>query len=408
MYWSQYLGLLALVPFQIRCVATHPSPTPRRELYSPLIAPKVQAIAETEPNPANYPQYTDRTQGIWEYFTPTTWTSGFFPALLYLLDTRSKLCPSLNQPDWLSMGRDWSVGLVPLEDNKNLDHDVGFLSYPFQQELLVNPANTSAQTAITKFASTLAARFNPTVGCTRSWDSADPTDFVVIIDNMMNLEVLFAAADINGNHTLRDIAITHADTTIANHFRPDGSTFHVVEYNSTTGGVIRRRTAQGYADNSTWTRGQSWAIYGYANMYNRTHFPRYLGTARHAASMYLSRLPASGVPPWDFDAPRPGPADTSSATIAASGLLLLSQLENSLSPPNRTGALFWRDAAVNLLNAATELAWKPSWQSLLSNGTVNNPANPPNNLTGIVYGDYFYIKAGNTLLSQGLAKCQPP
>lgn len=92
----------------------------------------------------------------------------------------------------------------------------------------------------------------------------------------------------------------------------------------------------------------------------------------------------------DFDAPRPTTADTSSATIAATGLLLLSQLEDSLSPPNSIGAIFWRRAAVNLLNAATELAWKPSWQSLLSNGTVNNRADPPNNLTGIVYGALYY------------------
>jgi len=402
MYWSLTLSLLVL---RARADSSLASPVPRQELFSSLIAPKVLAIAQAEPSPANYPQYTDRTQGIWQYFTPTTWTSGFFPGLLYLLDTRSKLCPVQDETDWLALGRSWSVGLVTLENNKNLDHDVGFLSYPFQQELLVNHGNISAQSAIIKFATTLASRFNPLVGCTRSWDTTDLTDFTVIIDNMMNLEVLFAAADINGNQTLRDIAIKHADTTIKNHFRPDGSTFHVVEYNSTTGVVIRRRTSQGFADNSTWTRGQSWAIYGYANIYNRTHLPRYLDTARHAASLYLSRLPASGVPPWDFDAPRPGPADTSSATIAATGLLLLSQLENSLSPSNGTGAALWQDAAVNLLNAVTVLAWKPSWQSLLSNGTVNNPASPPNNLTGIVYGDYFYIKSGNMLLSEGLAEC---
>ncbi|KAF8520149.1 glycoside hydrolase family 88 protein [Hysterangium stoloniferum] len=365
-----------------------PLPPLRPELQSSLIATKVQAIAESTPIATLFPQYTDRTKGVWRYFEIPTWTSGFFGGLLYLLDTRSKLCHS-KEVDWLALGRNWSVGLVPLEDNTTLNHDVGFLSYPFQAELLVNPGNTSAQNSVIKFASTLASRFNPVVGCTKSWDkNTDPTDFQVIIDNMMNLEVLFVAADINGNQTLRDIAIKHADTTIANHFRPDGSTFHVVDYNSTTGAVFRRRTAQGYADNSTWSRGQSWAVYGYANMYNRTGLERYLDTARHAATFYTSRLPLSGVPPWDFDAPSPAPADTSSGTIAATGLLLLAQLEESLTPPNRTGANFWRHAAVNLLNSVTELAWKPSWQSLLSNGTVNNRASTPNNLTGTVYGTY--------------------
>ena len=137
MYSSQVFVLLVVVVLQFRCVLTQSLPTPRPELYSSLIMPKIRAIANAEPNPVNYPQYTDTTQGIWKYFTPTTWTSGFFPALLYLLDTRCKLCPSHGQPNWLALGRDWSLGLVPLEDNKELDHDVGFLSYPFQQELLV-------------------------------------------------------------------------------------------------------------------------------------------------------------------------------------------------------------------------------------------------------------------------------
>ena len=137
MYWPQHLVLFASVVFQFRCVLTWSSPIARPELYSPLITPKVRAIAEAEPNTANYPQYTDTIQGAWKYFTPTTWTSGFFPSLLYLLDTRSKLCSSHGQPNWLALGRDWSIGLVSLADDKELDHDVGFLSYPFQQELLV-------------------------------------------------------------------------------------------------------------------------------------------------------------------------------------------------------------------------------------------------------------------------------
>lgn len=126
-----------LFALRVHSVSLYSTPAPPNELYSPLIASKVLAIANAEPSPPTYPEYTDRTQGVWKYFPPTTWTSGFFPALLYLLDTRSKLCPSPDQPDWLTLGRSWSGGLVPLEDNKTLDHDVGFLSYPFQQELLV-------------------------------------------------------------------------------------------------------------------------------------------------------------------------------------------------------------------------------------------------------------------------------
>ncbi|GJJ12253.1 hypothetical protein Clacol_006494 [Clathrus columnatus] len=365
--------------------------------------------------PTTFPEYTapDHT---WVSFPLTTWTDGFFASALYLLDTRAKLCRRQSEFDWVSLGRTWSTGLLALEniDPSNLDHDVGFLSYPFQKELLVNPANITAQNAIIKLAIVLANRFNPIVGCTRSWNTADPTNFqvsdtrfhAVSLNNMMNLELLFVAADLTGNQTFRDIAKTHADTTIKNHFRPDGSTWHVVEYNSTTGIVIQKITAQGYANNSTWTRGQSWAIYGYANMYNRTGLTQYLDTARRAATLYVDRLPQDDIVPWDFDAPRPTTADTSSSTIAASGMLLLADMEENLFPPNYTGAAFWRQSAIKLLTATNDFAWAPpSWQSLLSNGTVNNRADPPMNDTGIVYADHYWIEAGNRLISNGLAPC---
>ncbi|TDL27624.1 d-4,5 unsaturated-glucuronyl hydrolase-like protein [Rickenella mellea] len=379
--------------------------TPPVELYSPLIGQKVFKIASAEV--ANqYPQYTDTVNGIWKYFDQNTWTVGFFPTTLYALNTRAKLCPSLaGGHDWLSLGRQWATGEIPFEVVNGLQHDVGFASFPFQEELVVNPNNKTAITAINNFATDLAKRYNAVVGCTRSWDSADPTDFQVIIDNMMNLEILYASTALTGNNTLRQIAISHADKTIANHIRADGSSFHVVEYNSTTGAVIRRRTSQGYADNSTWSRGQSWGIYGFATMYQNSKLPRYLDTSRRMANYFLNAVPSTGIVPWDFNAPTspPRPADSSAANIAATGLLLLSRLEGSLSPPNVTGAKFWSDAAIKLLSDNTKLAWRPAWQSLLANGTVNKPAG--NSLTGIVYGDYYFIKAGNDLLSMGLTSC---
>jgi len=218
---------------------------------------------------------------------------------------------------------------------------------------------------------------------------------------MMNLEILWVVYGLTGNETLRNIAITHADTTMKNHIRPDGGTWHVVEYNSTTGVVIRKRTSQGFSDNSTWSRGQSWGLYGYANMYKHTQDPNYLTTARLLANYFLTNLPSDGIVPWDFNAPlipAPRPADSSAATIAATGLLLLGSLETTAA-----AGKVWTDAAINLLSHITTLAWRPAWQSLLSNGTVNMPAG--NSLTGIVYGDYYYIKAGTDLVTMGLATC---
>ncbi|KAJ7722288.1 glucuronyl hydrolase [Mycena maculata] len=405
MYAPIYL-LSALVPFAL-------SQSIPAQLFSNLIPQKVLATAESLPAPIQYPQYTneveplsDATIGDWLYFVPDTWTSGFFPVTLYALNTRVKLCGAtsrngLSAADWLNLGRATSNGLIPLELQNTVGHDVGFLSFPFVEELAINPTNQTALTAVNQFAADLAARFNPIVGCTRSWDTADPTDFTVIIDNMMNLEVLWVSYGLTGNETLRHIAITHADTTMKNHIRPDGSTWHVVEYNSTTGVVIRKRTDQGYANNSTWSRGQSWAIYGYANMYQHTKDPNYLTTARRLADYFLTNLPSDGIVPWDFNAPLlppPRPADSSAATIAANGLLLLGSLETSPAAGQK-----WIVAAINLLNRITALGWQPSWQSLLANGTVNWPVN--NLLTGIVYGDYYYIRAGNQLITMGLATC---
>ncbi|KAI0792824.1 glycoside hydrolase family 88 protein [Abortiporus biennis] len=382
------------------------------ELFSPLVSQKVLATAQIIQNPASYPQWTDRVQGAWQYFAPDTWTSGFFPSTLYALHTRAQLCAKssgndggLSETDWLGLGRTWSAAEVPSETKTSVGHDVGFLSFPFMDELAINPSNETAQAAVNNFANELAARFDPIVGCTRSWDTSDPTDFQVIIDNMMNLQVLFASAALTGNDTLRQIAISHANKTMANHVRPDGSSFHVVDYNSTTGQVISRHTSQGYSDSSTWSRGQAWGIYGFANMFNHTQIPDYLDTSRKMAAYFMNNLPSNGVVPWDFNAPLdpPRPADSSAAMIAANGLILLAQQEIGLTPPDIKGATYHMYAAIQLIRDMTALAWNPSWQSLLSNGTVNNPQQ--NNLTGIVYGDYYFVRAGNELVSLGLTHC---
>jgi hypothetical protein len=376
-----------------------------KELFSPLVPQKILATFKALPNPTRYPQYTDQQAGVWQLFSPDTWTSAFFPSTLYALNTRQTLCGAtsangLGIADWLKSGREASAALVPLETKNSQGHDVGFLSYPFFEELAVNPTNQTAITAVNNFAKDLANRFNPIVGCTRSWDAPDP-DFQVIIDNMMNLEVLFHSANLTNNGTLRTIGETHANTTTINHIRPDGGTWHVIHYNTFTGAVTAKKTSQGFADNSTWSRGQAWGIYGFANMYKFTGNPAYRDTSIRLADYFLDNLPADGIVPWDFNAPlvpAPRPADSSAATIAANGLLLLSQLETTPSLKQK-----FSDAAIQLLSNITKLAWDPSWQSLLSNGTVNKPAN--NQLTGTVYGDYYFVKAGNELISMGLASC---
>ncbi|KAF8267576.1 Six-hairpin glycosidase-like protein [Lactarius quietus] len=355
-------------------VVGHPQLPPH--LFSPLIAQKLLSTAQLK-------RYTTRDTGVWRYFDADTWTSGFLPATYYALAERASVCPGTVTVNGTTTAQD------TMEVHTTVGHDVGFLSFPFVDELIVNPKNATALQAVETFGAALAARFNPIVGCTRSWDTANPDVFEVIIDNMMTLEVLFNAADVTGNKTLHRIAISHADKTMMNYVRADGSSFHVVDYNATTGAL---RLLQ----SSTWSRGQAWGLYGFAN-------------TRRMAEYFLENIPADGIVPWDFNAPLipPRPADSSAAMIAANGLLLLAQQEQSLYPANQSGAEYFTNAAIKSVdsNDTTNAFWAPTWQSLLSNGTVNNRATPPNNLTGIIYGDYYFIKAGNNLVTLGIASC---
>ncbi|CAE6464502.1 unnamed protein product [Rhizoctonia solani] len=268
-------------------------------------------------------------------------------------------------------------------------------------ELLINPNNASAIAGVKNFATLLANRYNGVVGCTRSKNSTAP-EFWVIIDNMMNLEVLFTAAELTGNRTLVDMAISHANKTAINQVRSDGSSYHVVVYNENTGKVMRQATVQGYATNSTWTRGQAWGIYGFAKLFNLTTQTHFLDTSRHMAKVFLARLSSNGVPPWDFDAPESNPsADTSAATIAAEGLFILSYAESYVK--NTTGADYYNKQAVKLLVDNFKFAFKPTWDSILSNGTSYEKKGAKDG--GLIYGDYYALQAGNSMLKLGLASC---
>jgi uncharacterized protein YyaL (SSP411 family) len=190
-----------------------------------------------------------------------------------------------------------------------------FASKPEYKDILLTSARS------------LSTRFNPRVGCIKSWDSK-PGDFLVIIDNMMNLELLFWATRVSGDSSFYKIAVTHANTTMKNHFRPDYSSYHVVNYDPGTGTVKQKRTAQGAADESAWARGQAWGLYGFTVMYRETKDKKYLDQANHIAEFILHHpnLPADKIPYWDFNAPGIPNAlrDASAAAIISSALIELS------------------------------------------------------------------------------------
>jgi uncharacterized protein YyaL (SSP411 family) len=245
-------------------------------------------------------------------------------------------------------------------------------------------------------ARSLSTRFKPIVGCIRSWDSK-PWTYPVIIDNMMNLELLLWATQESGDSSFYRIAVTHANTTIKNHYRPDHSSYHVVDYDTVTGQVLAKKTAQGYADSSAWARGQSWGLYGYTVMYRFTHDPRYLDQAVHIADYILGRLPADDIPYWDYDAPggdAPGGPrvlkDASAGSILASGLIELSRYA-----PSGKGRAYLDTAEkiiVTLSSNTYHAVVGANGGFLLMHSVGNLPGRSEIDVP-LTYADYYFVEA---------------
>ena len=375
------------------------------------------------------------------------WTSGFFADSLWQayhqrasLTSRDAFENEPSLEEWESMAEAWTE---PLTTNINLTdtHDLGFLAKPFESAMRIQ-GNDHYLPVLQNMSLNLAARYEPGAGIIRSWDCANSStgswcshsdSVLVIIDNMMNLALLArSASTYTGNSTLLDIAISHADKTMKHHMREDGSTYHVCDYSATTGGVYFCRTAQGLADDSTWARGQAWGIYGFAEFYSLTGNKAYLETSKKMADWFIEHLPEDGLPFWDFDAPyTPGvtPRDSSAATIAASGLILLEEQINKTGRKGRRRGherYNYQTAARRLLASSVELALageitfaenaelgaatyidtaartdcSKGFESILMHATSNNnPAEARKNFdNGLSYGDFYLIEAANRLL----------
>lgn len=224
------------------------------------------------------------------------WTSGFFPGSLWLVYEYT------GKPEILEMAKRQTAkldGIIGMDTH----HDIGFQvnsSFGNGYRLTGDPAYLEMMKA---GAEKLSTRFSPVVGCTRSWNPGKRWNYPVIIDNMMNLEILTKVSALMGEEKYLDIARTHANTTMKNHFRPDASTWHVVAYDEETGAVEKKQTSQGFSDESTWSRGEAWALYGFTMMYRETGDEAYLEQARKVAAYIIPMLPKDGVPEWDFNAP---------------------------------------------------------------------------------------------------------
>ena len=328
------------------------------------------------------------TDGSFIPAVPAQWTAGFFPGTLWLLYEYSG-CDKVKAAA-VDMTR-----RMESEQYNTGTHDIGFMmncSYGQMRRFL---PSAQCDSVLVNSARSLCTRFSPEVGCIRSWNSAtDSTEFIVIIDNMMNLELLENAYSITGDKRFEDVAVSHANTTMKNHFRPDYSSYHRVDYDSVTGSVRTRRTAQGYADESSWARGQGWAVYGYTSMYRLTGDAAYLSQAENIARYILAdgSLPSDGVVLWDFSIPdaAAAPRDASAAAVISSAFLELSSYvaDEALCASLRSYAL---KALCSLTGPAYRAALGDNECFLLKHSTINLPKG--NFDTAVVYADYYYIEA---------------
>jgi hypothetical protein len=336
---------------------------------------------------ASHPDLTKFPQSILPDGTPRNmpsewWCSGFFGgSLWYLYEYTGK-------KTWKDAAHKWSMA-VEKEKHNTTTHDLGFMLHcPFGNGYRLTKNEQYKQIMLTG-ASSLATRFNPEYGVIKSWDEWKGYDYPVIIDNMMNLEFLFWAAKESGDKKLYDLSLIHADNTIKNHFRSDNSSYHVVCYDK-GGKVLTQKTHQGFADNSAWSRGQAWAVYGYTVMYRETKQEKYLQQAEKIAEFILNHpnLPADKIPYWDFD--RPGEErDASAGAVTASGLFELSQY-------SKTNAKKYYDAATIMLASLASPAYKAeigtNHHFILKHSVGSKPHNSEVNVP-LVYADYYYLEA---------------
>ncbi|MBN2613617.1 MAG: glycoside hydrolase family 88 protein [Bacteroidales bacterium] len=314
------------------------------------------------------------------------WVSGFFPGSLWYLYEYS------NDDELKQLAEEFTRRVEDQQYTTN-NHDVGFMIYCSFGNGFRLTQNSRYKEVILTAANSLATRFRPATGAIRSWDWGT-WQYPVIVDNMMNLELLFFASRDSGHERLGEIARSHADATLANHFRPDGSSFHVVSYDTITGVVLSQQTRQGYSDSSAWARGQAWGLYGYAMSYRETKDQKYLEHAIKIADFIIHHpnLPKDKIPYWDFnDSDIPNTyRDVSAGAIICAALLELSQLADAVK-----GAEYLKVAETQLESLSSDTYRAKTGTNgnfLLMHSVGDKPGNSEVDVP-LTYADYYYIEA---------------
>lgn len=310
------------------------------------------------------------------------WTSGFFPGSLWYAYELT------GDADLKNEAIDYTNRMFPVSKYKD-NHDIGFMINCSYGNAMRLAPNDSIMDVIVETAENLCSRFNVQIGCIRSWDFGH-WNYPVIIDNMMNLDLLFNATNLTGNQKYKQVAIKHAYTTMKHHFRPDFTSFHVVSYND-DGSVELKGTHQGKNDDSAWARGQGWAVYGYTSCYRETKDVKFLDQAVNVAEMIIKRNVASDkVCYWDFDAPikRETPRDASAAAVIASAFLELSTFAE-----NGDRYFDYAEEILKSLSSKKYLSEKGQNKGFVLMHSVGSLPHGSEIDTPINYADYYYLEA---------------
>ena len=345
--------------------------------------------SNSSPDYALYPRSIAKNEKKWYCVRAKReeWCSGFWPGILWYDYESSRDTAILHNAE------KYTESLKFLSECPAYDHDLGFLIYQSFGNGYRLTHNEAYKKVLLRAADTLSTLYNPKVGTILSWPrERKPQNWPhnTIMDNMINLELMFFASQNGGNKRLYDMAVSHAEKTMKNNFRSDYTSYHVAVYDTINGQFIKGVTHQGYSDNSMWARGQAWGIYGFTMVYRYTHDKRFLDFVQKITDVYLKRLPKDYIPYWDFDDPSipNAPRDASSACIVASGLLELS----TYLPCQKSRT--YRNAALKMIKSLSSQKYTSGNRnnSFLLHSTGNKPAGYEIDAS-IIYADYYYIEA---------------
>jgi rhamnogalacturonyl hydrolase YesR len=337
-------------------------------------------------NASAFPKNYDNNKKQMETSNSKWWCSGFYPGTLLFLYEQTGKKELYDEAKRM-------LRLLTPEQHNTETHDIGFMMYCSYGNANRLSQNDNYDEILINSANSLITRFNPVVGCIKSHNRGE-NDFVVIIDNMMNLELLFWASKKTGDGKYYEIAVKHAETTLKNHFRPDYSLYHGINYDPQTGKIKNYQAGQGVSQNSAWSRGQAWGLYGYTMMFRFTKDIKYLNQAEHIAEFLFNHpnMPENLVPYWDFNAPDIPFAlrDASSAAINCSALLELCQYV----PDEQSKKYFeYAEKILDTLSSPAYIASKETNGGFILMHSVGNMPSKTEIDVAISYADYYYVEA---------------